>query len=596
MEDNFYIRLYLIKAMLCFWIAVLFFSSARAQQPLTLQIKITDNDSIQTLLQKNDKSLFSYKNKLSSTLERTREIQKFLFTLNENGYIAASLDSTRNDSLNMVAFIHSGAVYKWTHLRKGNVDEDILSLTGYREKLFNNKIFSLAEVRKLQEKILTFCEDNGYPFATVKLDSITIKDNLFQASINLNKHMRVKIDSIIIKGNAKITPVYLYSYLSIKPGDLYKESLIAQIATRLRELPFVKETRPSTVLFTDTDSKMYLYLEDKKANQFDGIIGFLPRTNNTSQIVVTGEARLKLISPFGRGEQIDLNWRKIDINTQDLKTRFIYPFIFSSPFGVELNLALYKKDTFFVDLLRSVAVQYLLQGGNYLKIFANNKESTLLSTYGLEKVAELPPYADVSSTIYGLGLKKEKLDYRLNPRKGYSIEINGGAGNKHIKKNDKVPAYLYQNIKLDVTQYNIDYSLEAYFPLSGRMVLNAGVKGANIISPTIFQNELFRFGGLKTLRGFDEESIFASSYTVLKLEYRYIIETNAYLFGFFNGAGYQNNSINKKIKDTPYGYGAGITFETKLGIFSVTYALGKQFDNPIYFRAGKIHFGIVNYF
>ncbi len=596
MEDTFNINLYIIKILICFALTISFFS-AKAQQKWSLKIRITDNDSMNSKLQTAESStLFSYKNTFISPFERTKEVRKYVFKLNENGYLAASLDSTRSDSLNMTAFIHLGVLYKWAHLQKGNVGEDILSLIGYREKLYNNNPFSHAEVRKLQEKILDYCENTGYPFASIKLDSAIIKDNTFQATLNLNKHMLVKIDSIIIKGDAKITPVYLYSYLSIKPNSLYNESLIGKISSRLRELPFLKETRPSTVFFTDKDAKLYLYLNDKKANQFDGIIGFLPKADNTAQIVVTGEAKLNLVSPFGHGEQIDLNWRKIGINTQDLKTRFIYPFIFSSPFGIELNLSLYKKDTSFVDLFRSVGIQYLLQGGNYLKIFINNKQSTLLSTYGLENAIALPDFADVSSTIYGLGLKKEKLDYRLNPRKGYTIEANAGAGNKHITKNNKIPAYLYDNIKLDVTQYNIDYTIDTYLSLSSRMVINAGVKGAHLISSSIFQNELYRIGGLKTLRGFDEESIFASSYTILKLEYRYIIETNAYLFGFLNGATYQNNSINKKIKDTPYGYGAGITFETKLGIFSVTYALGKQFDNPISFREGKIHFGIVNYF
>lgn len=46
----------------------------------------------------------------------------------------------------------------------------------------------------------------------------------------------------------------------------------------------------------------------------------------------------------------------------------------------------------------------------------------------------------------------------------------------------------------------------------------------------------------------------------------------------------------------PVGFGAGITFETRLGIFSFNYALGKQFNNPILFKEGKVHFGIVNYF
>ncbi|MCC6690169.1 MAG: hypothetical protein IT235_01425, partial [Bacteroidia bacterium] len=53
---------------------------------------------------------------------------------------------------------------------------------------------------------------------------------------------------------------------------------------------------------------------------------------------------------------------------------------------------------------------------------------------------------------------------------------------------------------------------------------------------------------------------------------------------------------NTSVHDTPYGFGAGTSFETKAGIFSLDYALGSQLGNPIYLKSGKIHFGIVSYF
>ena len=90
--------------------------------------------------------------------------------------------------------------------------------------------------------------------------------------------------------------------------------------------------------------------------------------------------------------------------------------------------------------------------------------------------------------------------------------------------------------------------------------------------------------------------IYANKFFTGKIEYRYILEQNSFLFTFINAAYYTNKSRNIDLHDSPLGFGAGINFETKIGIMSISYALGKQFDNPIYFRNGKIHFGIVNYF
>jgi hemolysin activation/secretion protein len=237
-----------------------------------------------------------------------------------------------------------------------------------------------------------------------------------------------------------------------------------------------------------------------------------------------------------------------------------------------------------------------LIGGNYLKLFYNNKSSTLLSTKGLEFLTTLPVYADVHSNMYGIGLKFEKLDYRLNPRKGFSVLANVSAGTKTIKKNAKLNPVVYEKLTLNSTQYNSDVELEIFVPVADRSAIKIGNQSAFLYGQSIFQNELFRIGGLKTLRGFDEESIFATAYSIFTLEYRFILEQNSYMYAFADGAWYENNAISKYVKDTPFGFGAGISFETKAGIFSISYALGKQFDNPIQLRSGKIHFGIVNYF
>ena len=51
-----------------------------------------------------------------------------------------------------------------------------------------------------------------------------------------------------------------------------------------------------------------------------------------------------------------------------------------------------------------------------------------------------------------------------------------------------------------------------------------------------------------------------------------------------------------KIEIPPYGFGAGISFGTRAGVFSLSYALGSQRGNPILIRAAKIHFGFISLF
>jgi len=553
----------------------------------SLEIQSTDEPSI---LKK-----INYKRTFPTESERDKELRNILFTCFDKAYLTASYDSLIADSIHLKAYLSFGSPYKLALLKNGNVDEGVLSEIGYREKLFNDQPIYYKGVKRLQEKIITYYENNGYPFASVMLDSIVISEGTIKAQLKLSKNSEEKIDSIIIRGTAKISPIYLYNYLGIKPGNLYNESKLKKVNARIAEIPFIRSSKPANILFTNKFNKLILNLEKKQASQFNGIIGILP-DNNTGKIIFTGDVSLKLQNGLGRGELIDLNWRRLQTQTQDLKLRLVYPFVLRSPFGVDYNFKLYKKDTTFLDINQNIGLQYIFTGGNYFKIFYNNKTSTLLSTKGLEYSTTLPPNADIQNNMYGIGLKYEKLDYRLNPRKGFSFLGNASAGTKNIKINHKLNPVVYEKLKLNSTQYNADIEACVFIPVMYRTTIKAGVQAAFLYGETIFQNELFRIGGLKTLRGFDEESIYASAFSIFTLEYRYILEQNSYLYVFGDGAYYEKNSVGNIVHDTPIGFGAGISFETKAGIFSINYALGKQFDNPIQLRSGKIHFGIVNYF
>ncbi|MEO5572735.1 MAG: BamA/TamA family outer membrane protein [Bacteroidia bacterium] len=530
------------------------------------------------------------------SLSRKKQLNNVLIALYGNGYLAASFDSLVVDTTMLNAFLNTGNVYKWLRLSKGNIDEGMISEAGFHEKVYRNKTVNLNNFRKIQDRILSYAENNGYPFAEIKLDSVNASSNSISAALILKKGLFFTVDTIIVKGTSKLSEIYLYNYLGIKPHMAYNEELISRISTRLKELPMVNETRAFNVNFHEDKASIYLYLENKKASQLDGVIGVLPSNDESGKVTISGDVHVRLHSSFGYGELFDLNWKQPQPKTQDLKVKFNYPFLFSTPFGIDLNFSIYKKDTTYLELQSDIGVQYLLKGGNFVKAFYNHKSSLLLNSKQFEFTTVLPPFADVTINSYGIGLRSEILDYRLNPRSGYVIEWTASVGDKTIKENSKLIYVDYDSVQLNSTQYKADITSDYYLPLFNRSVLDIGAKAGFFQSPDIFENELYRLGGLRTLRGFDEESILASRYVIGKLEYRYLIEQNSYLFLFVNGMYYESRERNDFKHDTPIGFGVGITFETKLGIFSLNYALGREFNNPIIFRSAKIHFGLINYF
>jgi hypothetical protein len=565
----------------------LFSFFTNGQNNILFTLRIPDNSS----LVKKIKVKTSY----SSKTDIEKELKNIISQLRNEGYLLAFVDTLICDSVQCKAVLQTGATYQWANLKKGNLDADILAQTGFHEKLYSNTKFSPPQVGKLLEKILTWCDDNGYPFARVRFDSVEINGTSIKAQLHISKNRFIKLDSFIVEGNATIKKNFLYHYLHIKQGDAYDEHYIKQIPQRLKQLPFLKETKPQLVKITETYNKLFLFLDKKNASQFDGILGLQPQSNGKT--VLTGDMRIRLYNNiFRAGELFDLNWRRLQFQTQDFKTAMSYPYLFKSPVGTDYTLSIYKRDTTFIDVQNNIGLQYLFNGLNNIKVFYRQRNTNLLSTASLTGLSVLPDFADISTYAYGLGIFYEKLNYRFNPRSGVSINVSGSAGNRDIKKNSKFNDALYSNVQLKSTQYQVDGNMSFYIPLFKYSTIKIATQGGSIMSPQLFKNEMYRIGGFKTLRGFDEQSIYASSFAIGTLEYRFLFEQNSALILFADGAWYENNSFGKYITDTPYSVGAGVSFETKAGIFQMNYAIGSQLGNPFDFRTGKINFGVVNTF
>lgn len=571
--------------LLCF---LIFFGFSKAQN---INLSIQFNDT--SLTQKQQKELFTY-NSLITFAGLKNELININKQLSSRSFLTNSVDSIIVDSSNFVAYFHLGKQYKWASLRTQTIDEGVLSKIGFRDKLYNNKPFNQKQLHNFYEKVIAFYENNGYPFASIRLDSVVVENNTLSGLVHIEKNNLYKIDSVIIKGTATVSDQYIKNYIRIKENDLYSELAVRKMSTRIKELPFVAEVQPPKIYFNEKSAKIILLLKKKNASRFNGILGIVPDENG--KVRLNGDVKLNLINPFKKGEEIEFNWRAIQNNAQDLKLNLVYPFLLNSPFGLDYSFNLYKKDSTYIDVFNKIGVRYILKGNNYFSLFYHNKTSNLLTQTGFASLTVLPSFADISTQLYGIGIYNANLDYRLNPRKGYEISINGSLGNKKIRKNAQINEQLYDGLNLNSTLYTLNSDLALYVPIRKRSVVKLAAKTGYTFNENLFDNELLRIGGLKTLRGVDEEAIFASFYSIQTLEYRFLLEQNSYLYTFFDWAYYEKDTKDNFLSDRPYSFGLGMSFETNAGIFSVSYAVGKQFDNPIQFRSAKIHFGFVNFF
>ncbi|OWY20534.1 hypothetical protein C7N43_13815 [Sphingobacteriales bacterium UPWRP_1] len=556
------------------------------------------------------------KNNFTTSQQCTAALRNWLTRLQDRGYLAASFDSVYSDTLKTSCSFYLGKPYKWVALHVEQIPKNVLQQAGYRAKTLAAKPVNLQQLQQLQQNLLRYAENNGYPFASVNLQAVQLQDSLVEAALHWEPGKRITIDSIIIIGDAKINKAYLHNYLGIKQGKPYNEAAIQQIPGRLRELPFVQEAGLPKVQFFDTRARVNLLLKRKKASRFNVVLGILPQTQTTlptgaprNRLQIIGDGQLNLMNIAGIGDQLDVDFKSYVSKRRELKVNLLYPYLPLLPVGADARFELFIADTLFRDVRTYFGLQYAGRGNNFVKVFADRKTSVLLTIDSLKLAAtrRLPDVLDVANTLYGIELNREHLDYRFNPRKGYVLNVVAGAGTKKVKASLPV-LNIGETLEIDFKsqydslnnrsrfQYRFALRADKYWSIGQRSVIKTGIGSALLGNRQLLQNELLRIGGNRLLRGFDEESIWASFYAVATLEYRFLLSQNSNAFLFVDAANVQNKSRNTNTTDYPFGFGLGANLETKAGIFGLMYALGRQQGNPLNVRQGKIHFGYVNYF
>lgn len=532
-------------------------------------------------------------------------LEVLLERLRSEAYLEASVDTLDCRDSVCLAILHIGPQYQWARLETALIPDEFLQQSRFRRKAFRRALFSYGELQQLQEALLTFSENHGYPFARTWLDSIRLSGAEVSARLRLDRGRLIVFDSLEIEGDARISPAYLRHYLGLHPGAPYDRSRLLRSRERLRELPFLRAAADPNITFLENKATVTLSLEKKRASRFDFIIGVLPRSNQTGGMLITGDFEAELINSFGLGERIYAQFEQLRPQTQELELAFGYPYALGLPLGADLNFSLYKRDTSFLNLIFDAGVSYLLEGGNYLKAYWEQRSSNLLSIdeRRLQETRELPPNLDVRNNSFGLEAMYQQLDYRYNPRRGWSAFLRGGAGLKRTLRNNRIEALeldqLYDSLELRTFQYRLQSRLAAYLPLFSRSTLMFRTDGGFLFSPQpVYQNEQFRIGGNKLLRGFDEEFFFATQYAVGTLEYRLLIGQNSFLYLFGDYGWILNETSDQRRTLHPYGFGSGITFETGAGLFGVSLAFGAIPENrqPVDFASPKVHFGYLSRF
>jgi len=426
----------------------------------------------------------------------------------------------------------------------------------------------------------------------------------------VNKGLVYRIDSVNNYGKLKLNTKFLQQYLNIINGSVYNREKLKEVDKRMLELPYAQTEQPSSLNMLGSGSILNLYLNNKKSSEISAIFGFLPDANNTGKLQVTGDVNLDLKNVFGAGESLLLKYQALQPKSPRLNLGYEKPYFLKSPFGLGFLFELFKKDSSFLQVNAQLGLQLNLTNKQSGKILVQWQTANLLQggidTNAIKFNKKLPFNIDVKSVNVGITYEFRNTNYRFNPLTGSDITLTALTGIKNIKKNNDILGLkttgfnydkLYDSVKLKSYQLRLKIAAAHYFKISKSSTFKTAVNIGLYISPTVFRNEVFQIGGYRLLRGFNEESIYATRYAVVTAEYRSLLSLNSYLFGFIDIGATQAKFQNVNAQNFFTGTGLGIAYETKAGLLNLSLAVGKRNDVPFNIRqASKIHFGYVNYF
>lgn len=552
--------------------------------------------------------------RIKTTFSSRKETLAYVDTLpgllSQSGYLAASVDSVWEEPGVINILIYRGPLIRWGELETGSIDGNAMESTGFNPLFLKGKPVDMQYISLVQEKLLRYYQDHGFPFAGVSLDSVEIIGELMNARLNADKSLLYHVDSIRLLGKARISRIFLSHYLGIYPHSVYCRDKLEQIDRRLSELPFLKALQPSDLQMLGSGSVLNLYLHPQKSSRVNMLLGILPGDANGKKMQIAGDLLLDLKNTFGRGESLLVNWQQLQPRSPRLNLGYNQPYVFNTPVGFDFLFDLFRKDSNFLQINTLAGIEYAAGTLHKGKIFLQWQDNKLLEggidTSFVKLRKQLPPNIDLRAANLGMQYEYQGTNFRLNPRNGTECGLNVSAGIKKINPNSQItglvdPAYkyasLYDSLRLRTYLLRLRGWASVYVPLSRFSVLKLSFQGGWFQSPDIFRNELFQIGGFRLLRGFDEESIYSTRYSVLTFEYRYLLGDRSYLYGFSDAAISQNRHQEVRITNRFISAGLGMNFQTRQGMLSVCYAAGYRDDVPFRLsRASKLHFGYYYYF
>lgn len=537
-----------------------------------LYLTINGKDSLETKF--IDSLNYSRSFKDFKTLQK--EIDTTFQKIQRLGFLESSIEVTKkiNDSTYASTFNLNKKYYTiYIYRKKSPFSDDIIKSIS---KEYTDLYFIL-DINKLEytlNYLNAALSENGLPFASLQLTNFKKRgEHDLQADLVTSSNTKRSINNIVIKGYEKFPKAYIKHFLKIKRNENFNLAAIKQKASLISNLRFANQVRPPEVLFSKDSTSLYLYLEKVKSNSFDGFLGF-GTNETTNKLEFDGYLNLNLVNSLNFGETFQLNYKSDESEQKTFDVKVTLPYLFGSPLGTELQLNIFKKDSSFTTVSQSANLFYQFNAQQKLFLGIDAIQSNNL----LDESDFQNNIQDIKTSFYNVKYEYIKLqNFNVLFPVSFSLQTKIGFGNRTFENEKESQQFLeLETFKI----LNLNKSNSVFLKLNSKA----------LVSDNLFNNELLRFGGINSIRGFEENTLLASTYAVLNTEYRYQLNNNIYIHSIIDAAYLENDITSSKEKLFGFGFGFGLL--TKAGLLKFNYANGKTEDQQFKLSNSKIHLSL----
>ncbi|MEO8513223.1 MAG: POTRA domain-containing protein [Ignavibacteria bacterium] len=525
------------------------------------------------------------------------DLQNIIKIYQDNGFIDCRILSSNSEfnfdssSVKLFVSLSEGKQYLLGDI---TIEGNKLFTTGYLKENMDTKsgkVLNSITLNSDINDILSLYEKKGYTFATISVSDIkTYSDNganKLSVNIKIDENDRIRIDNIVVEGNTTTNKNVITREITLGEGNSISRENLLEIRRRLENLGYFESVEQPKILKYKNSTVLQIRVKEGNTNTFDGILGYVPPSQTEENGYFTGLVNLSIRNLFGTGRKVEARFKKEVKTTQELELKYLEPWLLGYP--VNMNFAFLQRieDSSFIKRDLSLKTDALV-----------SKKVTLSAIFNFERV--IPTSQNNLFTLFdsrvlaaGVEIRYDSRDYVYNPFSGILYKTSYSVGQKKIYNASSFPE---EDIPVDFTVQKGAVDLDFYSSFFKRQSSLISVHGIEIRSPRFETADLFRLGGNSTVRGYREGQFLASRAAWGNIELRYALTRKSFAAIFYDIGYYLKPEDNfYKIPSQEgliFGYGLGIRIETSLGMFGVSYALGRG-DAIL---EGKIHFGLINDF